>query len=131
MGAPPLRRREGLAMTCVSQVGGVTIFSVDREYDSLDDRKVSEFSSQLTGAIELVNPPVLLLDLSDTTFIGSSFLGVLVRVWKRIRERNGRMALCHANELCSEVLHASKLDTIWNTYSTRDAAVRALADGGD
>jgi anti-anti-sigma factor len=117
-------------MTRVSQVDGVTIFSVDREYDSLDDRKVSEFSSQLTGAVEQVDPPVLLLDLSETTFIGSSFLGVLVRAWKRIRERNGRMALCHVNELCSEVLHASKLDTIWDIYPARDAAVRALAAEG-
>jgi anti-anti-sigma factor len=118
-------------MTRVSQVDGVTIFSVDREYDSLDERKVSEFSAQLTAAIDRANPPLLLLDLSDTTFIGSSFLGVLVRVWKRIRERQGRMALCHANELCSEVLHASKLDTIWDIYPARDAAIRALAtDGG-
>lgn len=117
-------------MTRVLQVGGVTIFSVDREYDSLDDRMVSDFSTQLNGAIEQVDPPVLLLDLSDTTFIGSSFLGVLVRAWKRIRERNGQMALCHVNELCSEVLHASKLDTIWGIYPTRDAAVLALAAEG-
>ncbi|HVW39699.1 MAG TPA: STAS domain-containing protein [Pirellulales bacterium] len=118
-------------MTRVSQVDGVTIFSVDREYDSLDDRKVAEFSAQLTAAIEPANPPLLLLDLSDTTFIGSSFLGVLVRAWKRIRERNGRMGLCCVNEICSEVLHASKLDTIWAIYPTRDAAVRALTAAGE
>jgi anti-anti-sigma factor len=117
-------------MTRVSQVDGVTVFQVDREYDSLDDRTVAEFSAQLTSAIQPDHPPLLLLDLSDTTFIGSSFLGVLVRVWKRIRERNGRMALCHVNEICGEVLHASKLDTIWDIYSTRDAAVRALATAG-
>lgn len=117
-------------MTRVSQLDGVTIFSVDREYDSLDEGNVSEFSAQLAAAIEPANPPLLLLDLSDTTFIGSSFLGVLVRVWKRIRERNGRMALSCVNEICSEVLHASKLDTIWDIYSTREAAVRALAAAG-
>ncbi|HUY91331.1 MAG TPA: STAS domain-containing protein [Pirellulales bacterium] len=117
-------------MPHVSQVDGVTIFNVDPQFDSLDDRKVSEFSALLTGAVERADPPVLLLDLSDTTFIGSSFLGVLVRAWKRLRDREGRMALCHVNELCGEVLHASKLDTIWDIYPTRDEAQRALAAPG-
>ena len=114
-------------MTRLSQIDGVTIFSVDREYDSLDDSRVSEFSALLTGAVERADPPVLLLDLTNTTFIGSSFLGVLVRAWKRIRDRRGQMALCHVNPLCGEVLHASKLDTIWDIYPTRDEALRALA----
>lgn len=118
-------------MPRVSQVDGVTVFEVDREYDSLDERKVSEFSAQLATAIEQTNPPVLLLDLSDTAFVGSSFLGVLVRIWKRIRERNGRMALCRVNELCGEVLRASKLDTIWDVHATRESAIGALAAHGD
>ena len=117
-------------MSHVSQVDGVTIFTVDREYDSLDDRKVSEFSALLMGAVERADPPVLLLDLGETTFIGSSFLGVVVRAWKRVRDRQGRMALCHVNPLCSEVLHASKLDTIWDIYPARDEAQRALAATG-
>lgn len=117
-------------MTHVSQVDGVTIFHVDREYDSLDDCKVGGFSAELMRAVEQAERPVLLLDLTDTTFIGSSFLGVLVRAWKRLRDQHGRMALCHVNELCGEVLHASKLDTIWEIYPSREEGQRALAAQG-
>jgi anti-anti-sigma factor len=117
-------------MANVSQIRNVTIFEVDRECDSLDDGQVSAFAAALTGAVDAADPPVLLLDLRHTTFIGSSFLGVLVRAWKRLRDRQGRMALCHANQMCSEVLHASKLDTIWEVYPTREAALEKMKEPG-
>ena len=117
-------------MSHLSHVAGVTVFQVDRQYDSLDEVKVGEFSALLMDAVEGAPHPLLLLDLGDTTFIGSGFLGVLVRAWKRIRDRKGRMALCRVNPLCGEVLRASKLDTIWEIYSTRDEAQRALAEAG-
>ena len=116
-------------MSHLSQLDGVTVFHVDRQYDSLDEGKVGEFSALVMEAVERAQHPLLLLDLGDTTFIGSGFLGVLVRAWKRIRDRQGRMALCRVNPLCAEVLHASKLDTIWEIYPTRDEAQRALAAG--
>jgi len=115
-------------MAAITHVRSVTIFEVDQEYDSLDDGKMNAFAASLAAAVNAADPPVLLLDLSKTTFIGSSFLGALVWAWKRLRDRQGRMALCHANQTCREVLHASKLDTIWEVYPTREAALEKMAD---
>lgn len=115
-------------MSKLSRVQGVTIFEVDQEYDSLDELKLSQLGTELLAAVEQAQPPALLLDLTQTTFIGSSFLGLAIRAWKRLRDRNGRMALCHVNELCSEVLHASKLDSIWDVYPNRDEAIQRMSE---
>lgn len=114
-------------MANITRVDGVTIVEVDQEYDSLDERKLSELGAQLLAAVDQAEPPVLLLDLTRTTFIGSSFLGVAIRAWKRLRDRSGRLALCHVNELCREVLQASRLDTIWELFPSREEALRELA----
>lgn len=114
-------------MSNVTRVRGVTVYEIDEDYDSLDDDKLEELSAQILAAVEAADPPALLLDLGRTKFIGSRFLGILIRAWKRLRDRSGHMALCRVNDLCDEVLRASKLNTIWDVYATRDEAVQALA----
>ncbi|HEV3021306.1 MAG TPA: STAS domain-containing protein, partial [Pirellulales bacterium] len=83
----------------------------------------------LLGAVATAEPPALVVDLSRTRFIGSSFLGVLIRAWKRLRDRDGRMALCCVPANCTEVLRVSKLDSVWSIYPTRDDAVREVVEG--
>ncbi|HVA48753.1 MAG TPA: STAS domain-containing protein [Pirellulales bacterium] len=105
---------------------GITVIEVDAQYDSLDVAKLNEFGSQLLAAVAEAEPPTVLLDMGKTTFIGSSFLGLLIRAWKRLRDRRGSLALCNVNDVCGDVLRASKLDMIWQVFPDRDAAVGRL-----
>lgn len=113
-------------MANVMREQGVTVVEVDPVYDSLDEWRMSDFRDLVLDAVKKADPPLLLLDLSRTTYIGSSFIGVLIRGWKRLRDRQGRLALCNVCPTCADVLHVSKLDTIWDIYSTRDEARQAL-----
>lgn len=113
-------------MTQVLKQPGVTIVEVDTSYDSLEEAKLDQFGKLLLSAVDQAEPPVVLLDLREAPFVGSSFLGILVRAWKRLRDRHGRLALCHVNQVCGDVLSASKLDTIWEIFPTRAEAVRQL-----
>jgi anti-anti-sigma factor len=110
-------------MTKIENQEGITVVEVGTAYDSLDVAKINEFGSELLSAIAQAEPPKILLDLRATTFIGSSFLGLLIRAWKRLRDRHGTLALCHVNDVCGEVLRASKLDMIWQVFPDRDAAI--------
>lgn len=114
-------------MTQVLNESGTTIVVVDSHYDSLEEAKLEQFSKLLLSAVDRAAPPVVLLDLAEAEFIGSTFLGILVRAWKRLRDRQGRLALCHVNQVCGDVLHASKLDTIWEIFPTREDALSELA----
>ncbi|HEX5445666.1 MAG TPA: STAS domain-containing protein [Pirellulales bacterium] len=115
-------------MTQVLHESDVTIVAVDTHYDSLDEAKLDQFSKLLLSTVDRAKTPVVLLDLAEADFIGSTFLGILVRAWKRLRDRQGRLALCHVNQVCGDVLRASKLDTIWEIFPSREAAVRELAE---
>ena len=113
-------------MTKVSTQEGITVVEVDAQYDSLDVAKLNEFGAELLTAVAAANPPKVLLDMRRTTFIGSNFLGLLIRAWKRLRDRHGELALCQVNDVCGEVLRASKLDMIWQVFPDRETAVTRL-----
>ena len=102
---------------------GITVVEVDAEYDSLDVAKLNAFGNELLAAVAQAQPPKVLLDMRRTTFIGSNFLGLLIRAWKRLRDRHGELALCQVNEVCGEVLRASKLDMIWQVFPDHDSAI--------
>jgi anti-sigma B factor antagonist len=105
---------------------GVTIAEADSDYDSLAVGQLEELSTLLLDAAREADPPIILLDLSETQYIGSSFLGVVMRAWKRLRDRHGRLAVCNVNDVCGDVLRASKLDTIWEVFADRATALEEL-----
>jgi anti-anti-sigma factor len=104
-----------------------TLVEVEGVCDSLDEARIADFQDMLLLAAERADPPVLLLDLAGARFVGSAFLAVVIRAWKRLRDRQGKLLLCNPDEPCASVLSVSKLDTIWDIYPSRDQALRALA----
>jgi len=115
-------------MTEHTRHGDVTVFELGREYDALDVARFEPFAAELLAAAKSIEPPLLVLDFSHTTYIGSSFIETLVRAWKRLNERGGRMALCGVGGFCQDVLRATRLDSLWPICDDRDAAVALLQE---
>ena len=113
-------------MTRVSREQDVTLIQFGPSYDSLDDAALEEIGGALLGEAFHAEPPRLLLDLSRTSFIGSSFIELLVRAWKRLKERDGTMVLCGVQPFCAEILRVTRLDSLWDTYPTRTEALATL-----
>jgi anti-anti-sigma factor len=115
-------------MTAPTRQGDVTIFELGREYDALDVAHFEPFAAELLAAAKSVNPPLLLLDFSHTSYIGSSFIEMLVRAWKRLNERGGRLALCGVSGFCQDVFVATRLDSLWPICDDRDTAIALLQE---
>ncbi|MGD2216273.1 MAG: STAS domain-containing protein [Gemmatimonadales bacterium] len=64
-----------------------------------------------------------LIDFSDTAYIDSSGLGVLVSLSKKIRERGGEMRLSNLNEDLRTLFELTKLDTLFLIADSRDQAL--------
>jgi anti-sigma B factor antagonist len=114
-------------MTEVIRQNGVTIVVLAERYDSLDEEAIERLGEVVLKAASESEPPALLLDLTKTRFIGSRFIGLLVRAWKRTQDRQGKMGLCCVPPLCKEALITTRLyDTLWSSYETREDAISAL-----
>jgi len=107
----------------------VTVIEFGPSYDSLDEDTLDEIGGLLLTEAVNANPPKLVLDMSQTSLIGSTFIELMVRAWKRLKERGGTMVLCGVHPFCAEVLEITQLTRLWNMYSTRAEAINVLTTG--
>jgi anti-anti-sigma factor len=89
-------------------------------------------SELLLEIADEADPPRVVLDLSQTTFFGSSFIELLFRMRNRLHSKaRGGFAICGVTPYCQEVLKIAHLDSLWQLYATRESAVSALASGAE
>jgi anti-anti-sigma factor len=116
-------------MNSIYREQGAAVLEVGGSFSSLDVQALEQLSKQLLAEASQGDPPRLVLDLTHTTFIGSKFIELLIRAWKRVKQRGGSMAMCGMQPFCVDVLRATRLDTLWPIYATRSEAVEASLSG--
>ena len=87
-----------------------------------------EFKQQLLEVIGKGGKDVV-VDFSDTTFIDSTTLGVLVGGVKRLRTNEGQLSLVCSDRNITKIFEITGLDRVFTIYETREAAVDALGTG--
>ena len=81
-----------------------------------------EFKQELLSAIADGAGDVI-VDFSDTTFIDSTTLGVLVGGVKRLRAQDGRLSLVCSDRNIRKIFEITGLDRVFTIYPTRDEAL--------
>ena len=84
-----------------------------------------EFKQQLLDVIGKGGQEVI-VDLSDTTFIDSTTLGVLVGGVKRLRTNDGQLSLVCSDRNITKIFEITGLDRVFAIYPTRAEAVATL-----
>jgi len=102
-----------------------------------DDRQVIA----VTGEIDLFTAPELkaaiadaieqgrirlVIDLTDTSFLDSTALGVLIGAIKRLRGRRGRLTIVNVDDNIAKTFEITGLDQIFTIKPTREGAIAAL-----
>ncbi len=82
-----------------------------------------EFKQQLLDVISQGGKNVV-VDFSDTTFIDSTTLGVLVGGVKRLRPTGGSLALVCTDQNITKIFEITGLDRVFPIYKSRDEALQ-------
>ena len=88
-----------------------------------------EFKQQLLDVISQGGKNVI-VDFTDTTFIDSTTLGVLVGGVKRLRSNEGQLSLVCSDRNITKIFEITGLDRVFTIYASRDEAVNAHASAG-
>ena len=81
-----------------------------------------EFKQKLLEVIGQGGKDVI-VDFSDTTFIDSTTLGVLVGGVKRLRSNDGQLSLVCSDRNITKIFEITGLDRVFTIYPSRDEAV--------
>jgi anti-sigma B factor antagonist len=107
----------------------------DVKTDKIDD---STYVIALSGEVDLYTAPEfkaqllevigeggkeVVVDFSNTTFIDSTTLGVLVGGVKRLRAQDGRLSLVCSDRNITKIFEITGLDRVFTIYPTRDEAL--------
>jgi anti-sigma B factor antagonist len=84
-----------------------------------------ELKSALGEALES-NHSRIVVDLTRTTFLDSTALGVLIGAVKRLRSRDGALTIVNTDPNIAKTFEITGLDQIFTIRPTRDEAVAAL-----
>jgi anti-sigma B factor antagonist len=85
-----------------------------------------EFKGLIQSAIE-AGRDLVVVDLTATTFIDSSSLGVLIAAHRRLKQRDGRLVVVCDVPAVLSTFKITGLDTVLDMASSRE---EALADSG-
>ena len=102
--------------------GDVYVVSLSGEVDLYT---APEFKQQLLDVVAKGGKHVI-VDFTDTTFIDSTTLGVLVGGVKRLRQNDGDLTVVCSDRNISKIFEITGLDRVFPIYATRDAAVSEL-----
>ncbi len=84
-----------------------------------------EFKQQLLEVVGQGGKDVV-VDFSDTTFIDSTTLGVLVGGVKRLRPNGGHLSLVCSDRNITKIFEITGLDKVFPIYATRNEAVEQI-----
>ena len=84
-----------------------------------------ELKQTLTDAIE-GGKTRLVVDLTETTFLDSTALGVLIGAVKRLRSRDGALVIVNVDSNIAKTFEITGLDQIFSIVGRRDEAISAL-----
>ena len=68
----------------------------------------------------------IVIDLTETTFLDSTALGVLIGAVKRLRSRDGQLVIVNTDANIAKTFEITGLDQIFTIVGDRDSAVGAL-----
>jgi anti-anti-sigma factor len=111
----------------IERYGDVAVVIPSSEVESLQWELIEQAADLVVGPISQMEPPLVIVDLSEVEYFGSVFLSLLLRTWKSVFQHGGTMVLCGVSERAAELLKLTALDTLWAIYDTREEARAVLA----
>jgi anti-anti-sigma factor len=130
----PCFNGEGVVMVSSSGAFGIeregqTLIVTPRsDLRELDYLQIEEAAKAILNLVGNHTTKNVVLDFQKTDYYGSTALGFFVKLWKQVRDRNGRMAFCGVSDHEREILTVTNLDGLWPICKSREEALKAVEE---
>ena len=115
------------------------IFKIEQQNDTiivipvvdlreLDYQRIEAEAKAILELLSGIGIKNVVLDFHKTDYYGSTALGFFLKLWKRVRRLNGRMAFCNISDHEKEILRITKLDHLWPICSSRAEALEVVKE---
>jgi len=109
----------------VDYAKNATIATITEE-KILEEKDIRELQESVFSIIEQAGQINLILDFRNVKFLSSSVLGLLIRISKKVYEKNGQLRLCNINKKINEIFKITRLNRIFDIYPDLERATEAM-----
>jgi len=110
----------------VEYAGNATIIGFT-DHKILEEKDIKALQESLMSVIEQAERMNLILDFGNVRFLSSAVLGLLIRISKRIYEREGQLRLCRINPKIYEIFKITRLTKTFDIYDDVESAIEDLS----
>jgi anti-sigma B factor antagonist len=110
----------------VEYAGDATIVTFTDE-KILEEKDIKALQESIMSVIEQAKCISLILDFGNVRFLSSAVLGLLIRISKRIYERDGSLRLCNINPKIYEIFKITRLTKTFDIYKDVESAAEDLS----
>jgi anti-sigma B factor antagonist len=110
----------------VEYAGDATIVTFTDE-KILEEKDIKALQESIMSVIEQAKRISLILDFGNIRFLSSAVLGLLIRISKRIYERDGSLRLCNINPKIYEIFKITRLTKTFDIYKDVESAAEDLS----
>ena len=93
----------------------------------LEERDIKALQDSIMSIVEPAERIKLILDFGNVRFLSSAVLGLLIRLSKRIYEKDGQLKLCNINPNIFEIFKITRLTTTFDIHKDVESAVEDLS----
>ncbi|MHC4292097.1 MAG: STAS domain-containing protein [Planctomycetota bacterium] len=88
--------------------------------------EMEQISETLQDSIRNHHTRKMIIDFSNVCFFSSQMLGLLVNIWRKIKDMEGTLLISGINPQLTRVFRITHLDKLFDFYDDMEAAVSAL-----
>ncbi len=105
---------------------GVSVIALLSELNDVPWADIESIGLTILEQMDAQKKPLFLIDLGALTYMGSAMVALVVRIWKSVKTRNGKMAVINNDEMVREVLSIAGLDEVWTIVDTRAEGLKVM-----
>lgn len=110
----------------IEYAGKATVVSFADE-KILEEQDIKALQESIMSIIEQAERISLILDFGNVRFLSSAVLGLLIRISKRIYERDGKLRLCNINPKIYEIFKITRLTKTFDICKDVESAAEDLS----
>lgn len=110
----------------IERHGEITVIVATSALETVDPSLIEQVAHVLLEPVHAQEVPLIVIDLEQVDFFGSTFLALLLRCWKLVQGRGGMMVLAGVSARARELLRITSLDMVWPIYASRREAIESL-----
>jgi anti-sigma B factor antagonist len=92
----------------------------------LEEMDIQALQASVMSVVEEAERINLILDFCNVQFLSSAVLGLLMRISKKVYEKDGQLKLCNISPRIYEIFKITRLNKIFDICEDVDSAIESL-----